>query len=114
MKIFDLLEGLTSGSNPQLVLTGEPSVFNSNDNEIDGSFAIRDQSNGVVYAVDVVVNLQTGQYKITDIDVQDHGKTYDGDQEDAQLVKQYIDSNLENLVHAFQNVSEDNDFRNLN
>jgi len=113
MKIEFLLESSFGGSNPQFTLKGEPYVFKNDGNEIDGSFAIEDQSNGVVYAVDLVVNPQSGQFKITDIDVQDHGKTYDGDQQDAELVQQFIKANLQQLLHAFDNVSEDNDMRNL-
>lgn len=113
MKIQNLMENIFDKNHSQYSIHKEPYVFKNDGKEIDGAFSIINNSNGVIYAVDVDINLENNQYTIKDIDVQDHGNTYDGDAEDKHLITNYINDNFRDLVHLFNNVSEDNDMRNL-
>lgn len=106
MKILNLLEDFAANDDqpmePDYVLRGV-NVFDKDDDVLDASFAFTNRNNGVTYAVDVLVNLETHAYKVNQIDVKDGKMTHDGDAEDAKIVDKYIKDNFAILMQEFEN-----------
>lgn len=112
MKILKLLEAFPAATDeyqpmpPDYVLRGV-NVFDEDDGVLDASFSFTNKNNGVTYAVDVLVNLETHAYKVNQIDVKDGKMTHDGDAEDAKVVDKYIKDNFAQLMQEFSNDNVD-------
>lgn len=108
MKILQLLESVMglNDDTPQYKLSNV-NAFSEVDGMIDGSFSFV-QDNGVVYAVDIMVNPKTRGFKLGSIDVQDHGRTYAGDHEDIKTVMRFFKDHFADIVTQLQQDLEDN------
>jgi len=107
MKILQLLESVMDfDTDTQYKLTGV-NAFSEENGMIDGSFSFV-QDNGVVYAVDIMVNPKTRGFKFGDIDIQDHGTTHDGNPDDLKIAIRFFKDNFQEIVAQLKQDLEEN------
>jgi hypothetical protein len=100
MKITSILENMNKNA-PQFIFKTSTTFKNEQD-MLEGTFSIVNRLNEDVYKVDVVIHKATGDYRITDLDVNDSGRSYEGNTNDYNIVKNYIDHNLSKIIQRLE------------